>query len=155
MAILTTKSPLILPSSSPFPRMPTMSATTACLQAWEIFEGVRLDADLVVLSACASGNGKEQAAEGLIGMTRAFQYAGARSVMASLWEVRDQATAELMIRFYRHLNEGLPKNEALRAAQLEFIRGPIEVKDEHGNIKLRDYSSPFYWAPFQIYGDWQ
>ena len=125
------------------------------LQVWEIFEGVRFDADLVVLSACASALGEEQVGEGLIGLTRAFQYAGARSVVASLWNVQDQATSELMVRFYRYLNEGLAKDEALRAAQSELIRGEIEVEGEDGKVRVRDYSAPYYWAPFQVYGDWQ
>jgi CHAT domain-containing protein/Tfp pilus assembly protein PilF len=125
------------------------------LQVWEIFERVRMDADLVVLSACESGLGQELGTEGLIGLTRAFQYAGARSVVASLWSVADQTTAELMIRFYRHLRDGLPKDEALRAAQIELIRGPIEVTDADGRKVRIDASAPYYWAAFQIFGDWQ
>jgi CHAT domain-containing protein len=125
------------------------------LQAWEIFEKVRLDADLVVLSGCETALGEEQGGEGLIGLTRAFQYAGARTVMASLWSVQDQATSELMIRFYKHFRAGLPKDEALRHAQIELIRGPIEVVNEKGEKTLLDASAPYYWAGFQIYGDWQ
>ncbi|HSS52913.1 MAG TPA: CHAT domain-containing protein [Thermoanaerobaculia bacterium] len=125
------------------------------LQAWEIFEQVRLDADLVVLSACESGLGKEMGGEGLIGLTRAFQYAGARSVMASLWKISDRTTAELMVRFYKHLKDGLPKDEALRAAQVELIQGSIQVKNEKGEVETIDASAPYYWAAFQIYGDWQ
>ncbi|HKV09769.1 MAG TPA: CHAT domain-containing protein [Thermoanaerobaculia bacterium] len=125
------------------------------LQAWEIFEGFRIDADLVVLSACESGLGKETGGEGLIGLTRAFQYAGARSVMASLWKISDRTTSELMVRFYRHLKEGKPKDEALRAAQMELIRGPIQVTNEKGEVEEIDASAPYYWAAFQIYGDWQ
>ena len=125
------------------------------LQAWEIFEQVRIDADLVVLSACESGLGKEMGGEGLIGLTRAFQYAGARSVMASLWKISDRTTAELMVRFYKHLKAGLPKDEALRAAQMELIHGPIQVKNEKGEVEEIDASAPYYWAAFQIYGDWQ
>jgi CHAT domain-containing protein len=116
---------------------------------------VRLDADLVVLSACDTGLGEEQGREGLIGLTRAFQYAGARTVMASLWSVRDQATSELMIRFYKHLRAGLPKDEALRQAQVELIRGPIEVVNEKGETSLFDASAPYFLAGFQVYGDWQ
>jgi len=116
------------------------------LQVWEVFERVRLDADLVVLSACASALGQELAGEGLIGLTRAFQYAGARSVLASLWNVRDRATSELMVRFYRHLRQGRSKDEALRAAQIELIRG--SAGDE-------DRSAPYFWAAFQMYGDWK
>jgi CHAT domain-containing protein len=125
------------------------------LQAWEIFERVRLDADLVVLSACESGLGKEMGGEGLIGLTRAFQYAGARSVMASLWKISDRTTAEFMVRFYRHLKEGHSKVEALRATQVEFIRGPIQVTNDKGERVDFDASAPYYWAAFQIYGDWQ
>lgn len=125
------------------------------LQVWEIFEKVRLNADLVVLSACDTGLGVEQGGEGLIGLTRAFQYAGARSVIASLWSVRDQATSELMIRFYKHLRAGLPKDEALRQAQVELIRSPIEVVNEKGEKNLFDASAPYFWAGFQVYGDWQ
>lgn len=125
------------------------------LQVWEIFERVRLDADLVVLSACDTGLGEEQGGEGLIGLTRAFQYAGARTVMASLWSVQDQATSELMIRFYKHLRAGLTKDEALRQAQMELIREPIEVVNEKGEKTLLDASAPYFWAGFQVYGDWQ
>jgi len=125
------------------------------LQSWEIFESIRIDADLVVLSACQSAAGEEQGGEGLIGLTRAFQYAGARTVAASLWSVNDQSTAELMIRFYRHLRSGLSKDEALRAAQIQLIRGPIEVTDADGQKIRIDASAPYYWAAFQIYGDWQ
>ena len=125
------------------------------LQVWEIYESVRLQADLVVLSACETALGEEQRGEGLISLARAFQYAGARSVVASLWSVADQTTAELMIRFYRHLRSGLPKDEALRAAQLEFIRGPIEMEDADGNNVLKDAAAPYYWAGFQVFGDWQ
>ena len=123
------------------------------LQAWEIFEDVRLDADLVVLSACRSALGREQGGEGLIGLTRAFQYAGARTVAATLWEVDDEVTAELMLRFYRHLAAGRSKDEALRAAQIELIRSPISLPGEDGQAPPTDASSPYYWAAFQLYGD--
>jgi CHAT domain-containing protein/Tfp pilus assembly protein PilF len=114
------------------------------LQVWEIYERLRIDADLVVLSACESALGEERRGEGLMGLTRAFQYAGARTVAASLWRVADEATGELMVRFYRHLRAGKSKDEALRAAQIELIHGDDE------RLRL-----PYYWAAFQIYGDWQ
>ena len=101
------------------------------LQAWEIFERVRIDADLVVLSACETGLGKEMGGEGLVGLTRAFQYAGARSVVASLWSVADETTAELMKRFYSYLKAGRSKDAALRQAQLDLISGSISVQDPH------------------------
>jgi len=87
------------------------------LQAWEVFEKVRVDADLVTLSACQTGLGREMGGEGLLGLTWAFQYAGARSVLASLWEVGDASTAELMKRFYERFGAGVPKAEALRLAE--------------------------------------
>jgi CHAT domain-containing protein/tetratricopeptide (TPR) repeat protein len=113
------------------------------LQAWEIFEHVRLDADLVTLSACDTALGREMGGEGLVGLTRAFQYAGARSVLASLWSVADYSTARFMKRFYGYLRSGKTKDEALRAAQIDQIR------EKSGS------SHPFYWAAFQLTGDWR
>jgi CHAT domain-containing protein len=110
------------------------------LQAWEIFESLRLDASLVTLSACQTGLGKELAGEGLLGLTWAFQYAGARSVLASLWEVDDAATAELMRLFYGHIGRGVPKAEALRLAQVELLR-------------RRPTAAPYFWAAFQLMGE--
>jgi CHAT domain-containing protein len=144
---------LTIPEDSPGNAGPERD--NGLLQVWEIFERVRLDADLVVLSACDSGRGEEQGGEGLIGLTRAFQYAGARTVLASLWSVNDQATSELMIRFYKHLRAGMPKDLALQAAQRELIAGPIEVTNEKGEREVHDWSAPYYWAGFQLYGDWQ
>ena len=112
------------------------------LQAWEIFEQVRLDADLVTLSACGTGLGKVLGGEGLLGLTRAFQYAGARSVLASLWSVSDASTGELMSRFYGYLKKGQSKAEALRGAQLDLLQDS-------------DFSHPFHWAGFELVGDWR
>jgi len=125
--------------STPVPR--SEGGDNGILQAWEIFESLRLDADLVTLSACQTGLGRELAGEGLLGLTWAFQYAGARSVLASLWEVDDASTAELMRRFYGHLGRGLSKAEALRLAQVELLRRPST-------------SAPFFWAAFQLMGEW-
>ena len=113
------------------------------LQAWEV-EQLRLNVDLVVLSACDSGLGRELRGEGLWGLTRAFQHAGARSVVASLWRVSDQATSALMVRFYDHLRAGRAKDEALRAAQIDLIEG---------RVARRNVSMPYHWAAFQLYGD--
>ena len=115
------------------------------LQAWEIFESLRLDADLVTLSACETGLGEELGREGIVGLTRAFQYAGARAVMSSLWSVSDTSTSELMKRFYGHLRAGATKDEALRAAQLELLSGPIPVGEGEDASRL-DARHPFYWA---------
>jgi len=112
------------------------------LQAWEIFEQVRLDADLVTLSSCESALGTEMGGEGLLGLARAFQFAGARSVLASLWAVSDRSTADLMKSLYGQLKAGKSKDEALRSAQLAAIRA---ARTSH----------PFYWAAFQLIGDWK
>jgi CHAT domain-containing protein len=123
------------------PENPAEGEDNGLLQAWEVFDSVRLDADLVTLSACDTALGKEMGGEGLVGLTRAFQYAGARSVLASLWGVADESTAVLMKRFYGYLRKGRSKDEALRAAQRDLLRGR--------------YAHPFYWAAFQLNGDWQ
>jgi CHAT domain-containing protein len=125
------------------------------LQAWEIIDHLRLDADLVVLSACVTAFGPERGGEGLLSLARAFQIAGARTVAATLWPVADESTAELMIRFYGHLLSGKPKDEALREAQMELIRGPIEVTTADGKTETRDFRSPYHWAAFQLIGDWR
>jgi CHAT domain-containing protein len=101
-----------------------------------------LTADLVVLSACETGLGKEVKGEGLVGLTRGFMYAGAGRVVASLWKVDDVATAEMMGRFYRGmLKEGLRPAAALRQAQMEMQ-------------KQKRWTDPYYWAAFTIQGDW-
>jgi CHAT domain-containing protein len=125
------------------------------LEAWEIVDQLQLDADLVTLAACVTALGPELSGEGLMSLSFAFQIAGARSVLASLWSVDDESTAELMTRFYRYLLAGVPKAEALRAAQSELIRGPIPVQSQAGGIEMRDFTDPYYWAAFQLIGDWQ
>ena len=123
------------------PEMTTPGRDNGLLQAWEIIDQVRIDAELVTLSACETALGKELGGEGLVGLTRAFQYAGARSVLASLWSVGDKSTATLMTRFYKHLQSGRTKDDALRAAQIEMIRGSDR--------------QPFHWAAFSLSGDWR
>jgi CHAT domain-containing protein len=104
---------------------------------------LRLDADLVVLSACQTALGKEIKGEGLVGLTRAFFYAGAPRVVASLWQVNDLATAELMKKFYRGLLERrLRPAAALRAAQIEMSHDPR-------------WKSPYFWAGFVLQGEWR
>ncbi|MBP7865601.1 MAG: CHAT domain-containing protein [Acidobacteria bacterium] len=121
------------------------------LQAWEIMEGMRLDADLVTLSACDTGLGKAAGGEGMIGLTRAFQYAGARTVVASLWEVSDDATVELMRGFYRQLRRGRPVDDALREAQVRMIRKAPPRPGPDGTVPP-DRRAPFFWAAFGAYG---
>jgi len=114
------------------------------LQAWEILESMRLDAQLVTLSACDTALGREMGGEGILGLTRAFQFAGAHSVLASLWSVEDVSTAKLMERFYTYLRQGRSKDQALRAAQLDLIHSGAG-----------DLAHPYHWAGFALYGDWR
>ena len=113
------------------------------LRAHEIYN-LKLPAELVVLSGCRTGLGKEVRGEGLIGLTRGFMYAGAKRVAVSLWKVEDKPTAELMARFYKRMlgQEKLSAAAALRAAQLEMW-------------KDKRWSLPYYWAGFMLQGEWK
>jgi CHAT domain-containing protein len=112
------------------------------LRLHEVYN-LRLPVELVVLSACQTGLGREVKGEGLVGLTRGFMYAGAARVAASLWKVDDAATMELMGRFYRGmLKEGLRPAAALRAAQLEMWR-------------TKRWREPYYWAAFVLQGEWR
>jgi CHAT domain-containing protein len=105
--------------------------------------GLNLNADLVVLSACQTGIGKELKGEGLMSLNNAFLQTGAKSVMASLWKVEDGATLELMKNFYGALaDERLTPSESLRRAQIKLRENP-------------NYKSPFYWAAFTVQGDFR
>jgi CHAT domain-containing protein len=112
------------------------------LRLHEIYN-LNLHADLVVLSACQTALGNDIVGEGIIGLSRGFLYAGAARVMASLWTVDDRATAELMTRFYRKLlAEHQSPSAALRASQLEMQQQPR-------------WSSPYFWAAFELQGEWK
>jgi len=112
------------------------------LQLEDIYN-LNLPADLVVLSACETGLGKEISGEGLIGLTRGFMYAGATRVVSSLWKVEDFATAKLMKAFYTSMERGGKRPaEALREAQLSLLND-------------QRWSSPYYWAGFTIQGEWK
>jgi CHAT domain-containing protein len=115
-----------------------------------------------VLSACETGLGEQASGEGLLGLQRAFQVAGARSVVASLWQVDDKATRELMVRFYENLwKRRLPKLEALRQAQLWMLkegagRGMVDVRVPRERLPVEDGRlAPYYWAAFSLSGDWR
>src|SRR5262249_35108006 len=112
------------------------------LRTIDIFN-LNLPAEMIVLSACETGLGKEVKGEGLVGFTRGFMYAGAPRVLVSLWSVSDQATAKLMERFYkRMLKKEMPPAAALRAAQKRML-------DE------KKWAAPYYWAAFVLQGEWR
>ena len=104
---------------------------------------LKLNADLVTMSACSTALGREIAGEGLTGLTQGLMYSGSRSVLASLWQVPDRATAELMKRFYQNLlNEKQKPAAALRNAQLDLSSQPR-------------WRSPYFWSAFVLQGEWQ
>lgn len=103
--------------------------------------------ELVVLSACETGLGEVQVGEGVMGLRRAFQQAGARTVMSSLWKVPDAETEQLMSRFFELWLAGGGKSAALRTAQLELIERLRSSSSSH-----RSQSPPFYWAAFVCHG---
>jgi CHAT domain-containing protein len=117
------------------------------LQVWEILEQIQLDSDLVVLSACESGVGAEEGAEGLNSLARAFQIAGARTVLASSWRVSDDIAADLMVKFYKHLEAGQSKDVSLQAAQVELSQGTHPLTSSEN--ELVDTSDPFFGRPFR------
>ena len=114
------------------------------LRTDEVFNLRLGGAPLVMLSACETGLGKEKRGEGVMGLTRAFLYAGSPTVGVSLWSVADKSTAELMTEFYKRLfsSDSTSASASLREAQLAMING-------------KKYSAPFYWAPFVLVGDWR
>jgi CHAT domain-containing protein len=143
------------------------------LTAREVLDQWKLDADLVVLSACQSGLGKYERGEGYLGFAQAFFLAGARSLVLSQWNVDDEATALLMVRFYENLlgsrkgQKPMGRAQALAEAK-EWLRnlsakqvkleverlprgkakGPVLVRKE-----ARPFAHPYYWAAFVLVGD--
>jgi CHAT domain-containing protein/tetratricopeptide (TPR) repeat protein len=109
------------------------------LEVDEISE-LALDCDLVVLSGCQTGRGQVLTGEGILGLSRAFMYAGAKSVVVSLWNVSDISTCHLMETFYSHLRSGMSIVKSLRETKLEMLNGHSETRH------------PYYWAPFVVIG---
>ncbi len=144
------------------------------LTAGEVMSTWKLNADLVTLSACQTGLGRQSGGEGFVGFAQAFFLAGARSLLLSLWEVDDRATSLLMVRFYQNwlgkrdgLNKPMSKAEALHEAKVwlrtrtsqqvdaqlkEIGRGEIRVK-EGRPVQAHPFEHPHYWAAFILIGD--
>jgi CHAT domain-containing protein len=113
------------------------------ITAKDIFGDMRFDSDLVTLSACGTGLSKVRHGDELLGLTRAFIYAGSSSVLVSLWSVSDRSTKDLMFNFYDNLkNKKMSKVKALQQAQLTLM-------------KVHSSSHPYYWAPFILVGYWR
>jgi len=109
------------------------------LEVHEVYNLNLNSADLAVLSACQTNLGQRSAGDDIVGLTRAFIYAGAPSVVSSLWSVEDAATRDLMVAFYGYLEEDVPRAEALRRAQIDLLQTP---RTAH----------PFYWSGFVLSG---
>jgi CHAT domain-containing protein len=118
------------------------------LTTLDIFN-LRFNASLVTLSACQTGRSVVGGGDELLGLMRAFLYAGTTSLVLSLWAVEDRSTARLMETFYRKLAQGWRKGAALRHAQLQLIEG--QSSDDHAAAEV--YSHPYFWAPFFLVGD--
>ena len=106
---------------------------------------LRLNADMVVLSACETGIGELQRGEGIISLARGFTYAGAKSIFTTLWSVNDEQTKDLMLLFYKHLKKGMAKDKALRQAKLDFMK--------QLSSKNRNYAHPYFWSGMIGIGD--
>jgi CHAT domain-containing protein len=126
----------LLDSSSPL--FSSLIFADRRLNVYEIFD-LNLKAYLVCLSACKTGLGEDANGDELVGLSRAFIYAGTPTICSSLWDVSDVSTSELMARFYFHMKDN-DKSEALRLAQIDI---------------MKKYRHPFFWAPFVLTGDWR
>lgn len=121
---------------------------------------------LATLSACDTGLGEILSGDDIVSLENAFIYAGAPSVVSTLWPVADTSTARLMERFYRNLSEGSGKAEALRKAQIAMLkndgmdntvkeRGAVRLKAGSGQPPVTSWSHPYFWAPFMLRGEWR
>jgi CHAT domain-containing protein len=143
------------------PLLSGVALANGCVLTVQELMGLRLDADLVVVSACRSGLGKRTGGEEIVGLTRGLLAAEARAVVVTLWPVADLSTAMLMVRFHQHIRDGSEFGNALRKAQV-WLSG-LSVSDFAAEkAKFRDLGSPDVeaagpalpqlWAPFVVIG---
>lgn len=152
-------------------RLAKAGSDTGDLKVDEIFGLDLKNISMVTLSGCETGIGKSVGGDEFIGLSRAFIYAGAPTIVASLWKVNDQSTAALMTLFYQNLKT-YNKAEALRKAQLELINGSVgsgivrgvggittekkvQIVPLREAVRKIDGSHPYFWAPFILIGDWK
>lgn len=135
-------------------------ADDGMLHIWEVFEQLQLDAELIVLSACETARGEQFLGEGLLGFSRAFHFAGARNVLATLWRIEDSSTADLMRSFYSEPETHIDPAAALRNAMLQLINSHADASADTtrgvGGIVPRatlhpSLAHPYHWAGFQVY----
>ena len=118
------------------------STTSNLLYVKDLYN-YEINADLVTLSACQTGIGKLQKGEGMLSLARAFNYAGASSIITTLWKINDQSTSEIITRFYQNLSNGLSKKEALRQAKLTYLKTSDDPLLNH----------PYYWSGIVLTGN--
>ena len=116
-------------------------STDFVLRAAELYS-LRLNAEMVVLSACHTGTGKIAQGEGVRSLARAFAYAGAPALVTSLWSASDYSTKEILVPFYKYLNKGMTKDIALQQAKLDYL-----------NSAPPAYSVPSYWSHLTVVGN--
>ncbi|MDG5766371.1 CHAT domain-containing protein [Balneolales bacterium ANBcel1] len=116
---------------------PEGNAESGLIYAYELF-GMDLSNEMVMLNSCESGSGNYIQGSGIVGFSRAFNYAGVKSLVMNLWTIRDQSAYELSVSFYANLNEGMEKSEAMRQAKIAYMNSAN--------------SNPSYWGSFVIYG---
>jgi CHAT domain-containing protein len=121
------------------------------LHAWEVMR-LNLQAEMAVLSACNTGNGTIQKGEGVMGIARAFFVAGCPTVTMSLWGLHDDATADLMVDYYRHLKKGLPPDEALQAAKIQALDRAKAMAGDAASEVGDKYAHPYFWASTVVVG---
>lgn len=112
------------------------------LYASEVYDLELPNAEMVVLSACNTGFGQLRRGEGIRNLSRAFAYAGSPSLVVSLWSTPDRSTKEIMVAFYEYLQEGLPKDEAIRRAKIDYIKNTNP-----------QYANPYFWSHLIVTGD--
>jgi CHAT domain-containing protein len=139
---------------------PTADGDDGVLTALEVAQMDLAGVDLVILSACETGLGRVAGGEGLLGLQRAFQVAGARSVVASLWRVPDSDTRDLMTGFHNNFwNIDMGKIEALHNAQLSILHGEDQDRGQRvsgqGSVVKNPRTPPYYWGAFVLSGDWR
>ncbi|MFQ5964339.1 MAG: CHAT domain-containing protein [Candidatus Scalinduaceae bacterium] len=131
--------------------------------------GLELSADMVTLSACKTGLGEEIRGEGVVGLTRAFMYAGSPSVLVSLWSVMSKSTTDFMTSVYKYLEEGKDKAKAVKLARMDIRKRQYSLgKDRNFSNSeylgktmktpkeiVLDASHPYFWAPFILVGEWE
>ncbi len=132
----------LIPGQVTYVDQPALILSDDLLLMSDVF-GLNLNADMVMLSACNTGRGKYQRGEGVIGLTRAFMYAGTPTTTVTLWSVESISAKDLSVGMFSHLKQGLPPAYALREIKLQMLKGQ----------KGEQFREPFFWAPFVIFGE--